>query len=665
VTEVAPRIGRRARREAEARLSVPDMPVDYGTYLTDSPRSAPDTGSWSSPVGSGDEGPVTSYLPPAASSNTPSWYPEANSFAPPGARPPSSEYAEPPSSRYAEPPSSRYARSDANTVADVDVNHYFRAPAAPRPGPTAPPHGRAYSDDPPAARRYEPRYGGPGEPARAGGADDDGGGMRGRHATAWGQGFERVVGWTLLGSLLPGSGLVAAGRKALGWSVVASWVLLGAAGAAAVLFTDPVQFLSRNLLAHSERLAYLGGLVVLVAALWALHVIATNLALRRFATLTAFQNALSWVLVTVLVGGGVAAGVTGAQDLKLSQETLESVFSGGGSVAGGKEPDVAKADPWANVKRVNMLLIGSDSGADRTGVRTDSLIVASVDTANGNMTTLSLPRNLEHVPFPKGSPQARDYPDGFYCPDHSCLINALWQFGEEHKAQYYKGEKNPGLKATVDGVEQALGIQIDQYAMVNLRGFMQFVDAIGGLQINVQRRIPVGGKHDASGREIGVTSYIDPGRQRLNGYQSLWYARSRSDSDDFERMKRQRCVIAAAVKQAVPQTIALNITGILNAAKQNIRTSIPLAHIDAWVTLATKIKSGRQSSLAFTNSVISPGDPDFGKMHELVEDALTKAPTPTVKPTPSPTSTTKKKATTKKAAPVAENGDAVDVNAVC
>jgi LCP family protein required for cell wall assembly len=212
------------------------------------------------------------------------------------------------------------------------------------------------------------------------------------------------------------------------------------------------------------------------------------------------------------------------------------------------------------------------------------------------------------------------------------LINALWQFGVEHKDTYYRGEANPGLTATVEGVEQTLGLRVDNYAMLDLRGFMQFVDAVGGLVIDVTRRIPVGGHRDpTTGLTTAVTSYLQPGRQKLNGYQSLWFARSRSDSDDYERMRRQRCVIGAVTQQIDPGTVALNLPRVLQAAKDNISTDIPLRDLGAWVTLTLRVKTAHVRSLPFTNAVVRSADPNFVKIHTLVQNAITAA---TAKPVP-------------------------------
>ena len=64
----------------------------------------------------------------------------------------------------------------------------------------------------------------------------------------------------------------------------------------------------------------------------------------------------------------------------------------------------AAADPWADKPRLNVLLLGGDAGDGRTGTRTDTVILASIDTETGDTTLFSLPRNTGRMPFPKESP---------------------------------------------------------------------------------------------------------------------------------------------------------------------------------------------------------------------------------------------------------------------
>ena len=95
-------------------------------------------------------------------------------------------------------------------------------------------------------------------------------------------------------------------------------------------------------------------------------------------------------------------------------------------------------------------------------------------------------------------------------------------------------------------VEEATGLKLNYYALVNMHGFSKLVDAVGGVTINVKERTAIGG--------IGspIRGYIPAGTQKLNGDQTLWYARSRVQNDDWSRMGRQKCVMNAMLQAAQP-----------------------------------------------------------------------------------------------------------------
>jgi len=487
-------------------------------------------------------------------------------------------------------------------------------------------------------------------------------GLRGRHATTNGQGFDRLVAWTILGSFVPGLGLIVAGRRTAGRALLALVALVALASVAFVVAGGPVTAARRIATSPSNLLVVAVALAV-GALLWALVVVVTHTSLRRYATLTSAQRSLSTALVLGLVGIGALPALQGSRYALIARDTVQSIFPSDGGVAlPGSDRSVPTAgeDPWAGIERVNVLLIGSDAGSGREGVRPDTLIVASIDTRTGQTVLVSLPRNLQRVPFPAGSPAADDYPNGFYCynaekgANTECLLNSLWTWAEDHP-QYYPGKRQIGLVATMEAVQEITGLKLDRYAMVNLRGFMQFVDAIGGLEINVKQRLPIGG----SSENKVAKAYIEPGKRKLNGYESLWYARSRWSTTDFDRMLRQRCVIAAATQQADPTAMARNFSDLAAAAKDNISTNIRLDELDAWITLALRVKKSSVRSLAFTNDVISTVRPDFDEMRRLVAVALrpppvAPKPTATVKPTPRP-----------KPKPTAGSTKAEDVKSVC
>lgn len=550
------------------------------------------------------------------------------------------------------------AGHQAGHAANRQTGHAANRPAAQAPpsGDTPPPRSRREALEHPHDKRQHHAH--------------DKHDQRGRHATRRGQNGNAVLAWTLLGSLIPGTGLIAAGRKVTGWLVLLTTLALLGGAVALVLFGDPVN-LVLEVLGRSHGFLILAGSIAVLVVAWAALVLGTNASLRRFASLSVPHRALSTVLVAMLIA--LVAVPATAYGL-IIRDTLQGVFSSDTtSTLSGSRPNVAKADPWAGTARVNVLLIGSDAGADRTGIRPDTLILASINTRSGDTVLISLPRNLQRVPFPPGTQQSAQYPGGFDCYDANgvaqCLLNALWTFGEEHWKIYYPDEPDAfhaGLRATSEGVEQITGQPVDQYAMVNLRGFMQMVNAIGGITVNVRERLPIGGN---SSYHVATGGWIEAGNnQHLDGYHALWYARSRWSTDDYDRMRRQRCVIGAVVKQASPARVAVAFPQIAAAAKDNIITSVPLGDLSAWVQLADRVKQGPGiRSLTFTSSVINPSDPDIEKMRELTLKAITTEPgaSPSATSSPSPSSPSSKPSRSPSPSSTPDSTTAQNVSDVC
>jgi LCP family protein required for cell wall assembly len=293
------------------------------------------------------------------------------------------------------------------------------------------------------------------------------------------------------------------------------------------------------------------------------------------------------------------------------------------------------------------------------------MIVASIDTERGDAVLFSLPRNLERAPFPAGTPGDDAWPNGFNCGDE-CLLNAVWTWGASDPGYKKVAPKNPGLRATKDAIEGVTGLKIDTYVMLNLKGFAQFVNAIGGLRVNVEERLPIGGNSEHPEQ---TTGYIAKGKnQKLDGYETLWYARSRWSTNDFDRMRRQRCVIAAVVNQSDPVKLALAFPAIAKAAKDNLSTGIPQRELQAWVELSQRVQGGSVRSLPFTDQVITNrADPDFDEIQQLVRKALQ----PVVKATPTPEPSTavstapRKNSSKKTTKPTVDPSKAQDVNEVC
>jgi LCP family protein required for cell wall assembly len=292
------------------------------------------------------------------------------------------------------------------------------------------------------------------------------------------------------------------------------------------------------------------------------------------------------------------------------------------------------------------------------------MIIASIDTRTGDTVLIGIPRNLERVPIPKDNPLIKIWPNGYDCGD-KCLINALWVEAEDHK-ELFVGDPNPGL-TTIRGVlEEVLGIRIDYTVIADLAGFRQLVDAMGGVEINVVEDIAIYGPPP----NYPITSWIRAGRQTLDGYHALWYARSRvySKGSDFDRMKRQRCVVNAFLKQANPGNLLRRYPEIAGAVKENVSTDIPVGALSDWADLVLKVQKASVRSLALTPDNISVVRPDFAAIRRMVADALT-APTSTptgttTSPSNTPSGTATSKPTSSPSTSV-DPGTAVDLGAAC
>ena len=270
--------------------------------------------------------------------------------------------------------------------------------------------------------------------------------------------------------------------------------------------------------------------------------------------------------------------------------------------------------------RYNILLLGGDSGAGRWGLRPDSIQLASVDAETGRAVLLGFSRETELIHFEPGSVMAGLMPEGWVCGDE-CLLNGLYTWAVDHADEFPEGTDDPGVVATREAVEWLTGLDVQYYVMVDLKGFKSLVDAMGGLDITVQQRTPIGS-------QANITGYIEAGRRHLDGHDALWYARSRANSSNYARMARQRCVVTALVKQLDPQTVLLNFSDIVDATKGVFRTDIPQDALAELAQLGARTKEQKITSVNFVPPLIEPWDYDPAFVRATVAKAL-EAPEPT------------------------------------
>jgi LCP family protein required for cell wall assembly len=484
------------------------------------------------------------------------------------------------------------------------------------------------------------------------GAGDDGRPSRRRTARSFGA----ALGLTVVGAILPGTAFLAAGRRKLG--VLTLLVFLALVGGAIYLGTAGRRTAVRLSVDASSLLWVIGG-VGLVGLLW-IAVIAAGYRMLAPAGTRPLKHALGALLV-VLLAAGVALPAYWAVQLAGAQRgLLEGIFADDRESA----TVVDSPDPFGSKDRVNVLLLGGDSGPGREGLRTDTVIVASIDTHSGDTTLFSLPRNLEDLPFPADSPLAEIYPDGFDAGSESeSLLNAIYGNGPRDHPDILGPTDDPGADFLKLGVGEALGLHIDYFVLVNLEGFSRLVDALGGITVNVNYWVPING--DPGTGEL-PDDYFAPGpNQHLDGNLALQFARGRYGLTDYDRMARQRCTIDAIIDAADPVTLLRQYQEIADTTQDIVSTDIPRSALSDFVDLGFLVKDAEIRSVVFDTSLIDPAYPDYDAMRQIVQDAIDPPPATTPPSSSAPADGTTPPATPSagdtpppSTSPVADVGDA-------
>ena len=423
---------------------------------------------------------------------------------------------------------------------------------------------------------------------------------------------------TVLTALLPGSGYVYNGRRVLGGVVLVASI---AVGVAVVLLAPRDLHSAVEFAVDPGRLKAFAFAVAIGVVAWIAVVMTTYLMVRPL-------GVERWKTIGggIVVGAlclAVAAPVTiAAKYAMVEADLVQTVFPE--HVDSATTPNhVTADDPWGGRKRVNILLLGGDGGIHRIGVRTDSIILVSIDTETGKAITFSLPRNMMYAQFPEKSQLHDLYPNGFGGEGDpgNWMLNAVYREIPLLHPHVLGESDNEGADALKLAVQGSTGLKVDYYVLINLSGFQQLVDAMGGVTVNINEPVAIGGRTDLG---VPPTGYLQPGpNQHLDGWDALWYTRGRYGSDDYQRMDRQRCMINAIVDEADPFTLLRRYQALAKASKDLVRTDIPRSLLPDFVDLALKMKDTRVKSVVFRSSdEFYPGDPDYDWMHETVDRAL-------------------------------------------
>jgi LCP family protein required for cell wall assembly len=413
--------------------------------------------------------------------------------------------------------------------------------------------------------------------------------------------------------LIPGSPQVLAGSRRLGrFGLGATLTLWGLAIVALVAWLLwPVVLYT--VMSTTITLWILAAVLVFYAALW---VVLTFDTLRLVRLVKTAPSARAWVAALAVVVMAALSGTAayGAYVATTASGFLSSVF-----VAGPSEPPIDG--------KYNFLLLGGDAGPDRDGLRPDSITVVSVDAATGQAVTIGLPRNMVDVPFDEGSPLAEVYPEGYGaidgCEVDVCMLNSIYTEVELMSPEMYPGAvaqgSEPGIEAMRDAAEGITGLPIQYYVLIDMQGFLELIDALGGVTINVPEDVPI----HADETFTTVAEWIPAGEQHLDGYHALWYARSRHGTSDYDRMERQRQIQQAVLAQFNPANVLSKFQEIAAAGSQVVKTDIPQGMLGYFVDLASKTKELPITDLELTpTNDVDPEDPDYEYIRQLVTGAV-------------------------------------------
>ena len=419
----------------------------------------------------------------------------------------------------------------------------------------------------------------------------------------------------VLNILIPGSAQLLAGNRRLGRFGVTATFVLWALVIISVLAVTLAQSAFITVVTNYFALWVVQAAIVFYAVLW---VILTLDTVRLIRLVKVGQRARAFVagLAVVAMVGIAGTAAYGVMVAGVSRSTLGEVFAGGTV-----EPPIDG--------RYNFLLLGADAGPDRDGLRPDSISVVSVEAESGKATMFGIPRNLELAVFPEDSPMYQLYPNGYGydgCDVDVCLLNSIYTEVELYHPELYPNAvaegSEPGIEAMRDAVEGTLGIQLQYFALIDMQGFAQLIDALGGVTIDSTGRYPINGDVDEDGNPILEDGWIEPGVQKMDGYTALWYARSRNGTNDYDRMERQRQVQQAIIEQFDPANVLTKFQAVAEAGAEVVRTDIPQGMLGPLVSLAGKTKSIPIESIEFVPPLIDPEYPEIDYIHQVVDEAL-------------------------------------------
>ncbi len=217
-------------------------------------------------------------------------------------------------------------------------------------------------------------------------------------------------------------------------------------------------------------------------------------------------------------------------------------------------------------------MLGSDRRPNMPNWRTDVMMIIAIDESTDQVGVISLPRDIyvDYIPGHRGN-----------------KINVIDYLGEQDEPD------GGGPKLMGQVLEEKIGVRIDHYIRFDFEAFKQLVDAMGGVEVEVDCPL-----YDPYGYDQGgLPLALDAGVHRLNGGQALSYVRSRRIGGDLERERRQQRLAWAVRTQILDENLLPRVPAIYAALNDSIQTDIGL--IDALESCAFRPRHGQRKRTRF------------------------------------------------------------------
>jgi polyisoprenyl-teichoic acid--peptidoglycan teichoic acid transferase len=240
-------------------------------------------------------------------------------------------------------------------------------------------------------------------------------------------------------------------------------------------------------------------------------------------------------------------------------------------------------------ERVNIVMLGLDLRTDEpenTPSRTDSVMVLTMDPFAKTGGAFSIPRDTwVEIPDGYGGSECGEFDAPATCGYINDRINTVYERGE----YIYKDYKGGGAALVKDTIKHNFDIPIDNYVVLNFENFIELIDELGGVEIDVPEYAYDPSYSDCNSCATYPVEFLE-GPEEMDGDRALAYARIRASDNDFKRIERQQLVLRAVAKKAADLgTVFSNPVNLYQKYNDAVKTDISEFQIPGLADLARQI----------------------------------------------------------------------------